>query len=107
MTEYAERVPVHNAAPSELAAEEEKILTKPHGRQILHAVITVILFGLYLWPGGLLVNHVEPRIFGFPFYVFWVLILLPTIQFINLVLYAQYMIARERQLKTRKLEPWQ
>lgn len=99
MAEFAERSPSHvAAAPAKVErAEESKGI---HPRQVIHAAILVILFGFYSWPFGSLVNGmIEPRIFGFPFYVFWVLFLIPALSFINLVIYARFMLARERQLK--------
>ncbi len=98
MAEYAERSPARVASPPE-TAEQAGTESKIHPRQLIHGAICILAFALYSWPGALFAGSVEPRILGFPFYVFWVLILIPLIQFINLLVYARYMIARERALK--------
>jgi hypothetical protein len=89
------------------AVETGRQVARIHPRQVLHTVIIVVALLLYLGPGAMLVNTVEPRVLGIPFYVFWVMFLLPVIHIINLFLYARFMIQRERQLKELNAEPWE
>lgn len=99
MAEFAERSPA-TVAPTSAAAEKGEVAKRIHPRQVLHATILVVLFAFYSWPIGAIFNGAtEPRILGFPFYVFWVLFLIPLLAFINLLLYARFMVARERALK--------
>jgi hypothetical protein len=105
MAEMVERSRVGADAPAE--AVQTGARKKIHSRQVLHTGIAFVLLLLYLWPGGMLVNSVEPRVLGLPLYVFWVVFLLPALSVANLLVYARYMVARERQLQEQGVEPWE
>lgn len=101
MVDITHRPTADDRVPSE-RVDRGEVLSKIHPRQWIHGGICVLTFLLYLWPGGLLANTIEPRILGFPFYVFWVMFLLPLVNFVNLLLYARFMIARDRELKRQR-----
>jgi hypothetical protein len=99
----ARSVPIEVPSPS---IEAEAPRAKIHQRQLVHAGITVVLMLLYLVVGPAFVNTVEPRVVGIPLYVFWTVFLLPALNFVNLVVFARFMIKRERQRKRLEVEPW-
>lgn len=62
---------------------------KNRSRILTHVIWMLVLYGIFVWPGAMLFNRIEPKILGIPLYVFMVWVVGPLLALANVVIYVR------------------